>query len=297
MKNFKMLSGIIADYSNTSVLILFSVLFCVITGCGNSDPSSPGGEQGQTFEGFIDHTCEDITQIPAAWIDSAQANLKVHYAHTSHGGQLTVGLERIENEDPLYSIAIGYSNLPVEPGALCIFDGQENATYITPDLYWETEEGLDYTRDVLDNNPEINISMWCWCCQLDHYSQSETQAYLDAMSLLESEYPDVIFVYMTCNAQAAGSEGYNRYLRNQQIRQYCEDNSKILYDFADLDCWWYNSSSGEWEHSTYDYEGTDVPTEHSEFNGSQAAHTTYESCEQKGRAVWWLMAGLAGWEN
>ncbi|MHA1396015.1 MAG: hypothetical protein ACTSRZ_21130, partial [Promethearchaeota archaeon] len=28
---------------------------------------------------------------------------------------------------------------------------------------------------------------------------------------------------------------------------------------------------------------------------SEAAHTTYESCENKGKAFWWMMAKLAGW--
>jgi hypothetical protein len=70
----------------------------------------------------------------------------------------------------------------------------------------------------------------------------------------------------------------------------------VLFDFADLDSWWFNPVSEEWEHSTYDYDGSTVPVEHPQFNGSEAGHTTYESCEQKGRAVWWMMARLAGWE-
>lgn len=243
----------------------------------------------------IDHTCTGLAQIPAAWIDSTQAMMRLHYAHTSHGSQLTTGLTRLENADATYSVAIGYQSLPTEAGALCIFDGQEHDTYITPDEYWETPTGLDYTRDVLDHNPSLNVSMWSWCTQLTSYTEAQTQAYLDALSLLEAEYPAVVFIYMTCNAQATGSSGHNRYLRNQQIRQFCISNNKVLFDFADLDSWWFNPTTEVWEHATYDYGGDTVPVEHPQFNGSEAGHTTYESCEQKGKAVWWMMARLAGW--
>jgi hypothetical protein len=102
------------------------------------------------------------------------------------------------------------------------------------------------------------------------------------MAQLESEYPGVTFVYMTGNAQ--GSE-QNRYDRNNQIREFCRQNNKILFDFADLDCW-YNGEQ-------YTVDG--IPTEHPHFNGDEAAHTTFESCENKARAFWWLLARIAGW--
>jgi len=231
------------------------------------------------------------------WIDSVQANQKWHCAHTSHGSQLTTGLQRIEDDDPQYSIARGSSSLPTEADALCIFDGQEGDTYISPDEYWQTKSGMDKTRDVLNHNPTLTVSQWSWCTQLDSYSDGDVEAYLDSISVLEAEFPNVTFVYMTGNAQATGSNGYNRFLRNEQIRQYCTANNKVLYDFADLDAWWYNPDTEEWEHNTYEYEGHTVPVEHEHFNGSEAGHTTYESCEQKGRAVWWMMARLSGWEG
>jgi hypothetical protein len=244
---------------------------------------------------IINHNCTDLSKIPDAWIDSAQANLRLHYAHTSHGGQLTEGLTRIESSDAKYSVAIQGQALPNESSSLCIFDGQEEQTYITPDLYWQTGSGMNNTRNVLNHNPSINLSMWSWCTQVDGYSQEQVQEYLDSLSKLESEFPGVTFIYMTGNAQAEGSSGYNRYLNNELIRQYCLDNEKVLFDFADLDCWYYNGSS--WDHSTYNYEEHQVPCEHDEFHGSEAAHTTYSSCEQKGRAVWWMMAVLAGWQG
>ncbi len=244
---------------------------------------------------IIDHTCTDLSQISAEWIDSVQANLRLHYAHTSHGGQLTTGLSRIETADATYNVSRTSRSLPTTADALCIFDGQENDTYITPEEYWGTTAGMNDTRDVLNNNPTINVSMWSWCCQLTSYSEAEVEAYLDSITSLETEFPNVIFIYMTCNSQATSGSGYNRYLRNQQIRQYCNSNNKVLFDFGDLDSWWFNPDSSKWEQNTYEYSDSTVPVEHSHFNGSQTGHTTYESCEQKGKAVWWMMAKLAGW--
>jgi len=245
----------------------------------------------------VNHNHTLISEIPDSVINLAQDSLKYHYAHTSHGGQLRDGLSLIEDSQPKYSFAYLSNALPREEGALCIFNGQQSDTYITPGLYWQTASGMDETRAVLTANSEINISMWAWCSELNYYTESEVQAYLDSLSVLEGEFPDVTFVYMTGNAQGTGAEGYNRYLRNQQIRDFCLNNNRVLYDFADLDCWWYNPVSGEWEFSSYDYGGTEVPVEHQQFSGDEASHTTLESCQQKGRAMWYISAMLTGWSG
>jgi len=245
----------------------------------------------------VNHNHTLISEIPDSVINLAQDSLKYHYAHTSHGGQLRDGLSLVEDSQPKYSFAYLSNALPREEGALCIFNGQQSDTYITPGLYWQTASGMDETRAVLTANSEINISMWAWCSELNYYTESEVQAYLDSLSVLEGEFPDVTFVYMTGNAQGTGAEGYNRYLRNQQIRDFCLNNNRVLYDFADLDCWWYNPVSGEWEFSSYDYGGTEVPVEHQQFSGDEASHTTLESCQQKGRAMWYISAMLTGWSG
>ncbi len=249
-----------------------------------------------TAQAVIDHTCADLDQVPSAWIEQVKQTFS-HYAHTSHGSQLNWGLQFIEQADSVYAYETGSSYLPSVPGAWCIFDGQEGVTYISPDLYWETAGGMGLTRDVLDHNPTISTSMWGWCSQCDYYSESQVQAYLDSMSVLESEYPGVTFIYFTGNAQGTGSSGYNRWLRNEQIRSYCTTNGKWLFDFADLDSWWYNPGSAQWEQHTYSYGGSQIPAEHPAFYGDVYGHTTAESCTQKGEALWWMMAMIAGWNG
>jgi len=241
----------------------------------------------------IDHNCTVLSDIPSEWIEAAKNDVKWHYARLSHGRQIHEGLRRVESGNPLYN-AEWYSSggaLPDVPDALCI-----HTLATDPGGYWDGS-GLDQTRSTLDGNPALNVSMFVWCTDLNTASAPFVEEYLQAMSTLEAEYPQVTFVYSTGTAEYDGDYGYNRWLRNEQIRGFCRENGKILYDFADLDSWWYNETDQAWEHSTYTHNGQNVPVEHPELAGNDINHTSYESCVQKGKAAWWLVAALAGWEG
>ncbi len=192
----------------------------------------------------IDHTCTDLTKIPDVWINRVKSDLKIHYAHTSHGEQIYEGLDRLASTDARYAFFSDNCTMPESTAHLSMMEGQYVydycETYITPDYYWQGTEALNVTRNMLSTR-DVNVSMWAWCTQLDYYTQAGGQEYLDNMSQLESEYPGVIFVYFTGNAQ---SEEENRVARNEKIRSYCRENNKILFDFEDLDCW-YNGEQYE----------------------------------------------------
>jgi hypothetical protein len=164
--------------------------------------------------------------------------------------------------------------------------------YIYPTAYWSDPEAYgNLEQTFLECYPTINVSGFLWCGECEDNSAEYVQSYLDSLSDIEERYPDIRFIYTTNHAQTNGSLGYNRYLRNEQIRQYCRDNKKILFDFGDLDCWY----NGEFNY--YMFNGDTVPLQHAQYDQDVVYHTTEESCKNKAQAIWYLMAKLAGWER
>jgi hypothetical protein len=177
---------------------------------------------------IIDHTCINLKSIPMEWIETAKENLHIGYGHTSHGSQLTSGMSAIENHftDGTYNWSHDGSN-----GSLHLFEGDGYGEgYLDHDVGYP--QWYDETREYLNTFPETNVIIWSWCGQVG-YTNLQSH-YFDQMELLETAYPGVKFVYMTGHLNGEGPDGSIK-TANDQIRDYCTNNAKILFDFADIE--------------------------------------------------------------
>src|SRR5690606_33314457 len=150
-----------------------AVLCILMLGMAMCAPRGATAEQGRseplpppTGPLIIDHTTTDISLIPDPWLAQARQTA-FHYAHTSHGGQIIAGLAWLAQQDTRYAVTIG-ETLPPETAAntLVVYDGNNYSgdSYITPEMYWASEDGRTHTADVAATGV-FSYSMWSWCGQ------------------------------------------------------------------------------------------------------------------------------------
>ena len=245
----------------------------------------------------IDHECRTLASIPRECIESAKSRLHIAYGHTSHGSQLITGMTGLVGfKGTLYAFNSGGTG-----GALDLrdtpFAGASDLG--NPDRTAWTGA----TRTYLAANPDVNVVIWSWCGQVSSATRADIDAYLDLMTGLERDFPSVKFVYMTGHLDGTGLGG-NLHLRNQQIRDSCATNGKILYDFEDIESY---DPDGVYfgdrnPNDNCDYTGGNWALE---WQGSHVkgvdwfdcspAHTQALNGNLKAYAAWWLWARLAGW--
>lgn len=264
---------------------------------------------------IIDHNCAFLEPIPESAILQARDSLHIAYGHTSHGSQITEGINGLANQS---TNLIGYK------GDIYCWDYYpDNSAKINPclDLHdyfspgdlghngsvqWAIE-----TRDYLDNNPnssDINVVMWSWCGGCSDNTYDGIQTYLNTMNQLEIDYPHISFIYMTGHVDIWSDATLKA--NNQHIRDYCEANNKILFDFADIERYDPDGNYFEFVNDNctyYDYyfneqgnwaiEWQNSHTEGVDWYDCYAAHTKALNGNRKAYAAWWMFGRLAGWNG
>lgn len=267
---------------------------------------------------IADHRIANIVrldQIPETAIEQAKQALHIAYQHTSHGSQIISGMNYLPNFKENNGGTLGlyaWNDGPLE-GALDIDDYFADGGDLghLGDLTW-----AEQTRTYLDdsNHADVNVIMWSWCGGVSDNTEEGINTYLNEMNSLENEYPNVLFIYMTGHADGSGLEG-NLHIRNQQIRDYCIANNKILYDFYDIECYNpdgdyfgdkymtdacdYDSDGDTYPDSNWAEEWQENHTKDIEWYECSPAHasTAHVMGNMKAYAAWWLFSVLAGWNS
>jgi len=202
----------------------------------------------------------DFDIIPQFWIDKAKSDFRLGYSHTSHGQQAISGLRKLDVVSPLdlsFISGVNYQQNPtryISPESLYLCT--DNVTQFTnPNIFlhnynhclgdvgeypnWKT-----YIEDaVLKPSRNRNVFMIGFGCELSSVCMGSSvkitneeelySHYLTPMQELENEYPDIDFIYMTGHMDGTGSSG-RLHQMNELIRQYVQDNNKILFDYTDI---------------------------------------------------------------
>lgn len=250
---------------------------------------------------IIDHTCTDISRVPPQAITKAKATLTVAYGHTSHGSQIVSGMGALSKADPGQFF---FTSGPVsgDGKALSFLDHA-----MPGDLGGNWAHA---TREYLNGagkKKKVNVIMWSWCGQVSGSSEKDIEKYLTQMSDLEKDFPNVKFVYMTGHLDGTGANG-NLNKRNEQIREFCRKNGKVLFDFADIESY---DPDGKVNYMNLgatdacDYKrGGATKNWADEWLAKNpgktvlpdsAAHSRPLNGALKGRAFWWMAARMSGW--
>lgn len=273
-------------------------IFMLLFACGCEKTED---QQGGVI---IDHGCTDLNSVPESWIEAARNKLHIAYGHTSHGSQITDGMSGLVTFRG-EKFAWGNSSSGT---VLDLHDYAMSGDLGNPDRTSWAER----TRTYLQQNTDVNVIMWAWCGQVSYSTEDDIKTYFNLMNTLEKDFPGVRFVYMTGHLDGTGLTG-NLNQRNEQIRKYCRDNNKVLFDFADIEsydpdgvffgdkkaddaCMYDNNGDGNTD-SNWATQWQNCHIQGVDWYYCSAAHTQPVNANMKAYAAWWLWARLAGWSG
>lgn len=257
----------------------------------------------------IDHEDTDITALTQAQVDRAKSVLHIAYGHTSHGSQLTTGMNGLVDFANGGGLGLNLSSNAFDwnhGGSGSALDLHDYAMGGDVGYYpqWVVNTS-NYLNDTAHSN--VNVIIWSWCGQMPgKYSNGTlTNEYLAPMAQFEADYPDVVFVYMTGHVDIG--DDADQKAACEVIRNWCSVSNRVLYDFSDIEhydpdgtyfefvrdnCGIYDSAGGSpignW---ATNWQGSH--TEDVDWYDCTSAHSEPLNANRKAYAAWALWCQLA----
>lgn len=263
---------------------------------------------------IADHKVVDrYDDIPQYYIDQVK-KMWMSYAGESHSAGIREGLLLLEARDSRYSVSVVEDGTPeayttanfrasratwgdLDHTSGWIYGYGEEDWYKSSAAINRTKSGLTYCNT---HSLEIAAFGFGWCWDIDETNMTEylnaTQQYVDHCTA--NGYKTKVYfttgpVDWIC---AEGEGGYKKYLAYEAIRTYVKANSsRILFDYADILCY----DAGSETPTTQTWSGHTYPVI-TGTNGTPAVesyHISEAGALRLAKAMWWMMARIAGWDG
>ncbi len=263
---------------------------------------------------IADHTVVDkYNDIPQYYIDQVK-KMWLSYAGESHTNAIRTGMVLFENLNPKYAVSqistgtpepYTTANLRVNEATWGSYrNGPTGWVHFYGEQDWFTSAGaIAQTKVSLDycasNGPALSAFGFGWCYDPDYMSSEAVSDYLHAtqeyVNYCHSKgYPTKVFFSTGPVDDYSGLYGYNNHLRWEQIRDYVAlDETRILFDYADILCW---SNSGVQSTQTYkNYTYPAIVPEN--YQPVTQGHISDIGSIRLAKAMWWMLARIAGWNG
>lgn len=242
-------------------LALCAALAC---GAGCSASSEDGGGEPTPSGLTADHRALDVAAIPQGALDAARG-LRMNLQHASVGENVWAGLGALAAADPgRYAKPSWSETNRGNPGWQAKIDGF-----------------VAYVAAHAGDQDVFQMKL----CYID--DGADFAAYRDAMVALEAAHPTKTFVWWTMPLTTGDGANAARALFNQQVRAHCAAHGAPLFDLAAIE--------------SHDAGGAAVVEAGVEAMApawsSDGGHLTAAGSDRAARAMWWLMARVAGWSG